>query len=466
MHRTANALIMALGAITILAGLAISLSDLTVGRFQEQISRRDQVLLMAGAESAANEAIDWMRSQSSTVLKTMPAHPEVVQAVGATTPRSAQQQYEFLATLPATDVVDSAALSASLPAMLPALPMTSGAQIPGCGSNMRSGAGVQIKIVCIKQTEAGNTWPDGFEKFLVFATATQGDTDKQASKYRRARVEAVISTSSAKVFKQAFFARQKYTVTGNMSAHSWAGNGAAITPKTAVTSGNGQASSGDTVTTGGSAAVDKIKNDVNMALPPVVYSPAAGASALGNVTTTTTLAGGTNYRATNVTGDLKISGSGTISLWVDNAFSLSNITWNAGATADVIIYQSPNATAASGLDIKANNSIGYLQKSGSGAGASYAPVPSKLMIISGFKGDWSMNGNGEFSGLIYAPYANVKMNGTASLFGAIISDSFDSKVNGTFNFWYDDTVGQISLPLDPQLSASGWNQYYPGFAQQ
>lgn len=496
-HRSGNALIMAMGAIVVLLGLAISLSDLTVGRFGEQVSRQDQVELMAAAESAANEAIEWMRT-NTTFIKVMPAHPEVVQVSGSAEPRSAQQQYEFLATLPAGHLIDSEALPSGSSAMFPGIAQSSGGTVIGCGDHQRNGARVRARIICLKQTESGNQWPDGFEKFLVFATAEQGDQQRSASRYRRARVQAVVSTSSTKVFKQAFYARQKYTCTGNMKTKSWAGNGATVTTSTH----NGDVSSGDQVVVAGSATIDGDRCDnVNLALPPVVYAPAAGATSLGVVSSPITITGGTNYRATSLGAGVTVSGSGPITLWVDGAINLSNIRWATGSTAKVTIIQSPNSSGSPTLDVHGGDRIGYLGTTtgllgpsrrwmlpvdvlaaamlaansnsnagggsgGGGGSTTYAPIPSRLMIISGYKGDFTINGNGEVAAVIYAPYANVKMNGTGVLFGAVIADAFNSKVNGTFDFWYDDTLGSLSLPLDPQFSATAWNLYYPSFAQQ
>jgi hypothetical protein len=59
--RRGSALVISSIVVITIAGMSIALTNLSIGRFGEQKARQTQVDLLAATESAANEAINWMR---------------------------------------------------------------------------------------------------------------------------------------------------------------------------------------------------------------------------------------------------------------------------------------------------------------------------------------------------------------------------------------------------------------------
>jgi hypothetical protein len=54
---------------------------------------------------------------------------------------------------------------------------------------------------------------------------------------------------------------------------------------------------------------------------------------------------------------------------------------------------------------------------------------------------FKISGNGVFSGIIYAPYANVDLNGNADVSGSVVANSID--VTGGAQFHYDESLGNF-----------------------
>jgi hypothetical protein len=75
------------------------------------------------------------------------------------------------------------------------------------------------------------------------------------------------------------------------------------------------------------------------------------------------------------------------------------------------------------------------------------------------------NGTADIGGVFFWPYATIRMNGNAKMYGSLVAKSFDAKVNGTFDFYYDDSLGNITLPLAPALVVVGWRSFPVGFSK-
>jgi hypothetical protein len=77
--------------------------------------------------------------------------------------------------------------------------------------------------------------------------------------------------------------------------------------------------------------------------------------------------------------------------------------------------------------------------------------------------DVTFDGNGEFTGVLVAPSANVKMNGGGhsdnDFIGALIVNSV--QMNGHYMFHYDEALGKNRK--DGRLLISGWDEVRPSF---
>jgi hypothetical protein len=78
------------------------------------------------------------------------------------------------------------------------------------------------------------------------------------------------------------------------------------------------------------------------------------------------------------------------------------------------------------------------------------------MLISNYSGSLALNGGANFYGVIFAPFADIQMNGNFEMYGAVVADGFSGRINGTFSEHYDVSLGSMSLPLDPRLTATSW----------
>lgn len=469
--RRGSALLLAMAMVVTLAAMAVTLTTITINRTQEQTRRQNEVRLLVATESGAHETMDWMQSNPNSI-KVLPAHPEVILGVGLTkivdgnvitlTPEEKlERQYELVKALPASRKIVSTTQPTSN-RIFNALTMSNGATAPGQLANMRNGCTVEAIIVCLKQTEPANSWPDGFEKFLVFVTATQGSIATDATSYRRRRVATVVSTSTMKVFKQTMYAFDGYQFMGSASTDSWPGPPALPTP--ANNTRNGDIVSGNVVTRRGGATVSgDIISNKSIELPTLTYDPPAGAINLGSISAPRVLNGPTVVRATQMTtaGELTITGSGDVELYVDGPINTKKIIMAAGSTARLIIRQSDYniGLGDSQFDLNGGAIIGDI------GGGGVSPDPSRVMLLSNYSGNMRWNGNGQMSAVVFAPYANMSINGTFNMWGSVVSRAFDGRVNGNFKFHYDDSLANLSLPLAPQLTAAGWHSVNLGIHQ-
>jgi hypothetical protein len=511
---------MAFTIVMILAALAATLSLTTIGRSNQQTIRQNEVRLLAAVETATAETLDWMHSNPA-LLKALATngsgrqHPELVVIGGQTLPW--YDQWEKLAnpypgsknipagmshTIPqvslgsqitSADVLDSANLPGGVNPMFPVITMATtptATTVPGQSAGLRNNCAVRSWIVCLTGTgPAPAQWPDGHEKFLVFTTAVVGDLKNDPNHYERRMVQAVISTSPTKVFNQCMYAESGYTVTGSAGTDSWAGPGTTYSTASGAISTwpadrqKGDISSGGSITVGGAAKIaGKVTPNTQVPLPQLVYSVPAGYSEKNAITSSTTLStvpGGnandpisgqriTAYHASTVTGNLTIDasgGSGTVYLYVDGPINFNTLTFNPKSTTTtsqtdpkLVIVQN-NYDPSLGPTAFTPNNYGDVTQIGNGNNPDFVANPERLTIMSNYASDISMNANGQMAAVIFAPYANIKMKGTFNFFGSIIADSFDSRVNGTFNFHYDNNLGNIALPVAPQITASGWNTF-------
>jgi hypothetical protein len=464
--RLGSALVVTTIIIITIAGMAITMTDLTISRYKEQGYRQRQVNLLAATESAANESINWLKNNQSV--------QDALKNLTVSTSTS------FPTTTTSTSaVLVSSSLPSGLPDVFPALvdsgstTTSDAAKAAAHAANMRNSCAVSTKVIKVASSSTPSAW-DGTERFIVFTTAQFGDTSNP-TEVRRQRVETVITaqatwstvTSSTTTttsvptpafpFTRGLFSMNGYDVGGAATTDSWKsdanGDGIADTRYVAPASYTvgGPNSHGDIGSNGtlGSGAYDTSKvhgtptPNAGATIPTVTYNPpTSGITSMGTISSNTTLTGsgtGTtvfktpslNHKNTNT---LTIAGSGTVVLYVDGAFNTGDIKFAAGSTAKLVIYQ--NDIGGKGCNFNARNSIGDPSD------------PKRFMFITAFSGtgtnEMSLNGGASFSGVVLAPNAGIKFNGNSNFYGSFVAKDFSGNVNGNFKFHYDESLAGLS----------------------
>ncbi len=466
--RAGSALVISSIVIITIAGMAIALTDLTIGRYTEQQYRQAQVDLLASTESAANETINWVKT-NATVL-------EAVRTMPISSPRYPTAQEST------PGVLVSSSLPAGLPEVFPSLTTNStststyrqgGTLMTTTSTDGANSAG--RRNACAVVSKIIKVATDGDKDYLIaYVTAESGDRAR-AESVRRQRVETVIEVrrlttvtptttlglrsepTPAFPFTRGMFSINGYDFRGAATTDSWNsdsnGDGTADTPyrRPASYTIGGPNSHGDVGSNGvlGSGAYDTSKvhgqatPNANAALPNVTYAPpTTGYTPVPSISTNRTLTGvggGTTvFRTPSVDhrnrNTLTIGGTGTVVLYVDGAFNVGDVVFAAGSTAKLVIYQ--NDIAGRGASFNAQNTVGD------------ATDPKRFMFITAFSGtgsnEMSLNGGANFSAVVLAPNAGMKFNGGSNFFGSFVGKDFSGAVNGNFSFHYDESLAGLS----------------------
>lgn len=480
--RRGTALILSSIVVITIAGLSIALTNLTIGRFGEQKARQTEVDLLAATESAANEAISWMK-----------VSPEAQDLLGrmaiSTKVGFPDSKYSTSSVMVSTRLPNGA------PEMYPTLVGKSGGSSGANGSGLRNGCTVETKIIKVASSATPSVW-DGSERFIIYTTATAGDPSRPDT-IRRQRVESVIEAVSKTVskvtktsvptpafpFTRGLFSVNGYDFKGTAETDSWKsdsdGNGIADTPykRPASYTVGGPNSNGDVGSNGvlGSGAYDTSKvhgeatANAGATLPNVTYiPPTTGYTALSSITNNATIsgsgAGTTVYRVPSIdqgnNKSLTISGTGTVVIYVDGVFNVGDVKFAAGSTAKLIIYQ--NDVSGRGCSFNAQNTVGDPND------------PGRFLFVSAFSGTGSnemkLNGGANFSAVVLAPNAGIKFNGGSNFFGSFVGKDFSGAINGTFNFHYDESLAgkswgtimteittETKVPVLETMSPITWN---------
>lgn len=189
-------------------------------------------------------------------------------------------------------------------------------------------------------------------------------------------------------------------------------------------------------------------DDMNVSFPDVEvpFSGGAWTPASGSV-------GGTNYTYVLNGGNYQMS---SLSIGSKNKMLITGravlyVTGNVSVGGQAEIVIAPGASldlyvGGSSTDLGGNGVINY----GDAKDFFYFGLPNNTSITFG--------GNGEFTGVIYAPQADVAMNGGGSgsndFIGAGIFNSI--RMNGHFNFHYDEFLG--TLDNSRGFIITGWNE--------
>ena len=183
-----------------------------------------------------------------------------------------------------------------------------------------------------------------------------------------------------------------------------------------------------------------IRHDFNADMPDVVLP--AGASSWysqGAINNNTTLGSG-DYKVSSISlsGSKKLTIEGNVRLY---------ITGNASVTGNASIEIATNATlqiyAAGSMAIAGN---GVANLTGRAGNNQFFGLPSST--------SWSISGNGQWIGTVYAPQAAFTMNGGGSagdMSGAVVAQSIT--LNGQVKFHYDEQLRDNSMSVGYAVAA-------------
>lgn len=172
-----------------------------------------------------------------------------------------------------------------------------------------------------------------------------------------------------------------------------------------------------------------VRNDFQVDIPDATLPNGASSwSSLGEVSTTTTLGSG-DFKAASInfagTGKT-LTISGTVRLYVTGDFDItgnsSGIIIQSGAKLEIYL--------AGSTKIPGN---GVVNQTGQAINNQFYGLPSST--------GWTLNGNGQWIGTVYAPQANVTLRGggaNGDMSGSIVANNVT--LNGQTQFHYDEML--------------------------
>ena len=479
--RHGSALVIATMLVVILGGLAISLTETTVGGLRGEQHRSNDLALAMASESAANIALDYLQRHSD-LLKT-----DLSTADKRT-------------NLPTRADVDARRPNSDLSPVL--------------GINKVHGMPVGARWCYVGQRAVVKIYIDGTPRldivpigtlnsmtqdvYYVRAWATQGSS-VDANTYRRRFVELLFVPYPQEVFVRAMFAHHGYNFQGAATTDSW--DSAVGSYKKSNSNSKGDLGSEGDIDVLQVGNVKGVVNDfINFPLPPI--EDKAEVTTPGGILTGGILyAGEYRYAAVNIGSGIALTIDGIVKLYVNgpvnlSAKSFSPIKYSTAASKLTIVqldYEPADFSIANDLDsvnggdvIGAPITVVYVDSNGSKTigpvnpvpvdsvtgtriEVSYETDPQKFTLISAFDGEMKVNGNGMFSGVLYAPNATIKMNGNFNYYGSVIANAFASKdlnrsgavdeqgkIMGTFSFHYDEALARLKMPLPGRIGVVGW----------
>lgn len=188
----------------------------------------------------------------------------------------------------------------------------------------------------------------------------------------------------------------------------------------------------------------KSNDDMNVSFPDVstppagIYLPSPGSGV------PVTIGSSGNYIMSGLSGSLLIGSNANVNLLVTDAINITgqkSIEIEPGGSLN--LYMSGSTTKIAGN--------GVVNAGGNATNFAYWGTPSNTSV--------SINGNGTFSGIIYAPQADLTLNGGGSgvddVSGASVSRT--ARLNGNFQFHYDENLG--NLFKNRPFIVTSWNEF-------
>jgi hypothetical protein len=413
--------------ILVLASAATILTTVTLARFEEQDRRADEVVLMATAESAFNEAYDYFQTDA-TRLPTVIDEPVTYDGADE----------------------DSPIFSAAVP-----------------HNNLR----VSVTVTLLEDLDT-SIWGDESYRFAATATAggEKGTAEHWAEDYRRRVVEAIIRPTEEEVLQQCMFAILGYEFKGSAQTDSYDSSTAPYTvpPDQSYLNSAGDISSGASVVCSNGGVHGDVISNVDLYLPIMNFDPPAGAIAVetsGGVIDddyTFTAPGTYTTNGLEMGGVLRVEGGGVVKLYVNGPCVVDAELQFDSLDSKFILYQ--NDYIGSDTSLNGNDDLGTIVPV-AGGDATQLARPEQFRWISNYTGEIRLNGNASISAVVVAPYATFNMNGTFDFYGALIAGSFDDQVNGNFSFHYDESLAGLGLGLEPRLQVAGWRSYNLSYDQ-
>lgn len=180
---------------------------------------------------------------------------------------------------------------------------------------------------------------------------------------------------------------------------------------------------------------ERISHSMNMYLAAPT-SPFTTGVDVGSINNSTTLTGGAGSPVDYVASGVSLSGSKTLTF--DGGYSRLYITGNVSTSgnAEIIIKK------GSKVEIYV---VGSMSVSGNGAKNESGLAANMQMYVLGNQ-SVSVSGNGEFTGVLYAPSSDVSVSGNGTITGAVVANSFT--LSGNAKVHYDEALENLGSAGD------------------
>lgn len=435
--RSAAALVIAMFALVVCSGLAVTMIDRATSGVQMQSARERRDLTHFSAASAANWGARWCLI-NATSMPTFTAQNAPLQVPANLTDAFANASNQPNRTAPTFTLT--------------------GLRNNADGSRLyRLTAGV--------------------------ATGSPGDRN-----YATATQEILIKFTPAppsivevpNLFTRALFADLGFTYSGSADTDAWSGNVGAYSEAIRINDyGSALVGSNGPLGTQGNGwdiySNPKIQGNLGMSLPeytwtaPTSYiNPPALANPAAPWTGSITLLAGQTYYAPggingatitiNVPNSLTQAAQAVCTIYLGGSFTSGPFTFT-GTHADwarVIMYQKDFSATDASEDWNGNATAGVVND------------PSRFVFITEYgkanpAASITMNGNANFGGVLFAPYCSFKLNGNFDFYGSLMVRSI-SQLNGSFGMHYDTRLAGMTLPVPnatagvPTMSILGWRE--------
>ena len=188
----------------------------------------------------------------------------------------------------------------------------------------------------------------------------------------------------------------------------------------------------------------KSNDDMNVSFPDVPLPPSGSFVPSPGGGAPLTISSSGNYNISGLNGSLIIQSNANVNLLVTGNINITGhdgIEIEPGGSLNLYMSGAVAKLAGNGVANEGGNATNFV----------YWGSTSNSEI--------SINGNGTFSGIIYAPQADLTLNGGGSgiddVSGASVSKT--ARLNGNFQFHYDENLG--NLFKNRPFIVTSWNEF-------